>query len=528
MKNISLLFPDSVHFHNRNFKSLFDFIGKNNIKHTFISNRDHWVGAFGNYDCFADELLAYSDRLMDKNKGDILEFNVDGINLFDICRDEALTYYLPKPEFRNKIASYPARNKLFEIMYETDINALILNMSAAWSWYDFWRENLGGMKNHTYVLIFSGAQIYNRMLLEILKTHPSTPLVMEHFFTGNEYYLEEKYAPIPNNSDMKYANYFNSIKVDEDKNDFDRMKIKAINKVILSNNKNVKKSIFTETIPAKDRNIVTIIGQVVNDFSIICTAKKYLSTIGFYIEIIDSLLKETDCFVVFKAHPWERNKSNVRTSLTYDELNDYVLSLPIELQERVYLTEEFDLYDLMHQSKHIVTLCSQSAIEAAFIGLKPIQFGGAFYGNKSFTYDYNSIDAFIKQYNNGTLNPYLTLDEYDSFEMFLVKVFEKELISVFQSGVTSLERKLFLVPPIPLVKSDVNNDVPPPAVQNVPAPIHFKNNAKKSVEENKINKSEISTVLIVNKKLAKFKKDPKKFFLDSKYKSLRLIGHVFY
>ncbi|MEO3990176.1 capsular polysaccharide export protein, LipB/KpsS family [Pseudocitrobacter cyperus] len=528
MKNISLLFPDSVHFHARNFKSLFDFIKRNKIKHTFIEERNSWVAAFGDYSSFAEELSPYFDILKDKNEEELEVFKIDGINLFDVCRDEALTYYLPKKDFRNKINSFPNKKELINIMNEVDHDSLILNMCAAWSWCDFWKNTLNKVSNHTYVLIFSGAQIYNRALLEILKTHPSTPLVMEHFFTGNEYYLEEKYEPIPNNSDLKYENYFNSIRLDETSDELDRLRIKAINKVILSNNKNVKKSTFSEVLPAKNKDVITIIGQVVNDFSIICTANKYLSTISFYIEIIDSLLRETDSFVVFKAHPWERNKSNVKTALTYDELNEYVNNLPTELQERIYLTEDFNLYDLMRQSKHIVTLCSQSAIEAAFIGLKPIQFGDAFYGKKSFTYDYDDIDLFIEQYKHNKLNPYLTIEEYNSFEIFLVKTLEKKLISVFNSGILALERKLFLVPPIPLVKLEGSSEKQSQQKSREDVPVIPPKNPSKPKSVIKENKAVSAAPPTGNKKIAKFKKDPKRFFLDSKYKTLKFIGRVFY
>ncbi len=528
MKNISILFPDSVHFHSKNFKSLFDFIERHKIKHTFIDDRREWVSAYGDYSSYTEELSVYIERLNENSLDELLSINVNGVNLFDVCRDEALTYYLPKSDFRNQVISFPIREELIKIMWETDCQSLILNMSAAWSWCDFWSERLGGLKNHTYVMIFSGAQIYNRTLLEILKTHPSTPLVMEHFFTGNEYYLEERYSPIPNNSDIKHSNYYNAIKINAENEDLNRLRVKAINKVILSKNKNVKQPSFSEIIPSKNRDIITIVGQVVNDFSVICTATKYLSTIDFYINLIDGLLKSTDCFVVFKAHPWERNKNNVKSALTYDEINNYINGLSIDLQERIYITEDFNLQELIKQSKHVVTLCSQSAIEAAFSGLKSIQFGNAFYGNKAFTYDFNDIDDFINEYKCGKLNPYLTLNEYDSFELFLVKVLEKNLVSVFNSGILSLEKKLFVTAPIPLAKveCDTNVDSFPTTTVSVVQPKII--SQEKKIEENKVTKVNVPSIQSKNKKIAKFRRDPKKFFLDSKYKTLNMIGRVFY
>lgn len=62
---------------------------------------------------------------------------------------------------------------------------------------------------------------------------------MEHFFTGNEYYIEEKYDPIPNNTNLKISNVYNSVNIEENGFELERTRIKAINKVLLAKNKNV-------------------------------------------------------------------------------------------------------------------------------------------------------------------------------------------------------------------------------------------------------------------------------------------------
>ncbi|WP_407230078.1 hypothetical protein [Escherichia coli] len=237
--------------------------------------------------------------------------------------------------------------------------------------------------------------------------------------------MEEKYDPIPNNTNLKINNIYNSVRVEEHGFELDRERIKAINKVLLANNKNVKQPSDILTIEKENNRTVTIIGQVVNDFSIICTAKNYLSTIDFYIELIDKLLCDDDTFIVFKSHPWERQKNNVRSALTFEKINEYVKSLSPDKSSRVLVTEHFNLENLIKQSDYIVTLCSQSAIEAAFLGIKPIQFGNAFYGQKGFTHDFDSIDEFYAELQQNKLNKYLTINEYDNLELFLIKFLEK-------------------------------------------------------------------------------------------------------
>ncbi|MBV7413346.1 hypothetical protein [Aeromonas sp. sif2433] len=503
MKDISILFPDSVHFHERNFKSLFDLIARHAIPHTFIKDRNSWVAAYGDYKNLKDDLIVYYNKLKVLDTNELSEFTVKGINLFDVCRNEALTFFLPKQSFREKISGVPNNKDLISTMYLVNKEVLLLNLSAAWSWLDYWGEKLSQFKNHTYACIFSGAQIYNAALLEILKTHPTTPLVMEHFFTGNEYYIEEKYEAIPNNTNLKHANVYKTVDVEELDFELNRTKIKSINKVILSKNKNVTQPTGDFIIENNGKKVISIIGQVVNDFSIICTAKKYLSSIDFYIELIEQLLTDENNFVVFKAHPWERQKNNVKSAMTLDCIADYVSKLDGDKSARVFLTEDFNLSDLIKQSDHIVTLCSQSAIEAAFLGVKPIQLGQAFYGKKGFTYDFDTIDEFISELNSQNLSKTLSLDEYKSLELFLIKFLEKSLVSVHKSGILSLEKKLKKIPHISLVKA-------------APLPPKSNNRIVISVPHSSVTK----------KKIDKLKRNPKKFFIDSRYRIFNFIGKI--
>ncbi|MBS0883904.1 capsular biosynthesis protein, partial [Pantoea sp. JGM49] len=184
----------------------------------------------------------------------------------------------------------------------------------------------------------------------------------------------------------------------------------------------------------------------------ICTATNYLSSIDFYIELIDKLLEETDKFIVFKAHPWEHQKNNLKGALTSTEIRNHINSLSQDKAERVLITENFNLHNLFKQSKTVITLCSQSAIEAAFFGIKPVQLGQAFYGKKGFSYDYNLIEDFINDYKSESFPSYLTIDEFDKLEEFLVKHLEKSLVSIHKSGILALENKLRQPSLIPLVK----------------------------------------------------------------------------
>lgn len=457
MKNVSILFPDQVHFHERNFKSLFDTIKRHSIRHTFVTNMHHLVATFGDFFEHKGILIEHYNEISELNNEQLMNLEVNGIDLFKIYRSEALAYFLSLQEFREKIAHVNTKNEIFNLMSIVDHEALLLNISATIFWLKFWDEKLSTIKAHTYACIFSGVQIYNRTLLEKLKTHTTTPLVLEHFFTGNEFYIEEKYEPIPNNTNLKHLNAYKNILLPENIDEYERKKIKAINKVLLSKNKNVTQPTNYIKIDNKGKIIITIIGQVYNDYSIIGTATKYLSSINFYLELIEKLLQDESIFVVFKAHPWERNKNRAKAAPTYDALEKFSQTLTENKKERLLITENFNLSDLINQSQHVVTLCSQSAIEAAFLGIKTIQLGNAFYGKKGFTYDYTDIDDFILDLKSNKLLRALTLEEYKNLEIFLMKFLEVELASVHKSGISTIERKLSLYPYIKLVKNEKIN-----------------------------------------------------------------------
>ncbi|ENB5387819.1 capsular biosynthesis protein, partial [Escherichia coli] len=243
-------------------------------------------------------------------------------------------------------------------------------------------------------------------------------------------------------------------------------------------------------------------------------------------------------FIVFKSHPWERQKNNVRSALTLDKINEHIKSLSLDKSSRVLLTEHFNLEGLIKQSDYIVTLCSQSAIEAAFWGMKPIQLGNAFYGQKGFTHDYDSIDEFYADLQKNKLNKYLTVDEYDNLECFLVKFLEKSLISVHKSGILSLEKKLKLPSYISMVQP-VIKEVKYKDVDRI-----SKNNSEKVSnadivhhKENNMNLDNVKSPLIIKeyknekailKKIKKLKRNPKAFLIDSKHRSLNLLARFLF
>ncbi|MCR9214307.1 MAG: capsular biosynthesis protein [Proteobacteria bacterium] len=448
-----ILIPDNLHINKRNFASFFSFVESIDADLHIVPDKKDLVTAFGHYE----------DQPHLKKYGLFREYRIStligltnhGINLFDVARAEILTRLIVNPEwYDNPIPQ--CRTEFFEKVYYNNREILVSCMATAQYWIDFWVKFLEANKKFTHCCVFSGSLIYQRTLIEVLKATPTRVLVMESCFTGNDYYCEEKYEPISNRCDLKHDTIFNSIELPQDRSEYEKERNKAINKIAAAKNKNV-----TQPLKGKDLNFkrkrktVLILGQVVNDFSLLETGPLGISSIHFYKVLIKELLKR-NFNIIFKAHPWEEKKSNVRHALTKSVLDQFVRNFSIKEQQKIRVLDNYPITTLFNLSDYVIGLNSQGMMEAVLCGLKPIQFGDAFFGRRGFTHDFdrNSVHEFVEALHSGEINGTLTLEEFADFERFAVKFFQHHLVSIHPSGVDKL-KQIFQLPNNIPVSSDI-------------------------------------------------------------------------
>lgn len=515
-----ILLADNLHFHKRGFKSLIEFMEKKGIEHIFVSHKNkELLCKYGNYESSMNDFKNYYNLVSSVSEEDLFNFKYSTIKVFPLVMAEILTYVMTLKDWYDSAISYDEK-EIFKKLLKENKKILLQNMAVALYWIDFWKSILHKYSHYSHCCVFSGTLIYQKTLIKLAQNSRLEIMLFEHFFTGNDYYCEHKYQHLPNNSDIKFKNYYqNTLKIDFNSNlDLEKEKIKAINKIILSNNKNVVQPKQSDKIYFDNSNgIILVLGQVLNDFSILETRLKNISTISFYKELFVKIIENSNYNIIFKSHPWEQKKANLSKSLTYEELTNFINKK--SYSKRIKIVEEYNLKTLINQSNLIVTLCSQSAIEAAFEGKKVIQLGKSFYGKKGFTYDFDSIEEFISQINSlvGTL----TLEEYKYFEEFLVKVFQLHLVSVHPSGIKVLEEKFKILTSINIATPTLKLD----DVKKTEVTKKVNKNKKPNVKPIKKNKVDKESVISTPEKINNILKNNTKvkIFLQE-LKKVPLIG----
>lgn len=511
--------PDSLHINTRNFDSVFTFIREGRHYYEQHAEINHLISRYGDYTELPAEMQEEYQASLSWEGESLLDRQSNGINLFDICRGETLSYVCADPTF-SKIGKEWSRDEIFDFLYKNYRIPLIKNLSVASFWIKYWNNFIQNSSNFDFALIFSGSLSYARSLMELLRKTPTRVFLLESFMTGSDFYCEEKFSPLPNNSLLGNKNYYSSLKISDESYERDRMK--AINKILLGKNLNVIQPPSSADILFDNEKVILILGQVVNDFSQLGYNDLGISSISIYCELLEKILDKTEYKIIFKAHPWENKKANLRSPITANYIKSKFANY---IDDRIVIVEDYNIDDLFKQVQHVILLNSQSGIEAAWNGIKPIVLARPFYGKKGFTHDfhYNDIDAVVDFLNCATCeDSTLSLKEFDAFEDFLVKALMYTLVCKHKSGLIKL-REIFR--PFNTIQMVSTQTAPSEKKSNitdlVPLPLLPQ-------ELGGIKDLTDQSPKPISKKLLKLKRNPKRFFNDSKNPLYQMIAKTLY
>ncbi|MFD1217808.1 capsular biosynthesis protein [Microbulbifer celer] len=404
-----ILISDPVHIHRKNFSSLFEYLDKCQIRYKEFSQSKN-LRNVRIRDCIQrEELAPYIDSLRDLDEDEMVDFECNGINVNNVVEYELLDELI-----FDGLSSYKYLNveDLIRFVYKNHHSLLITSYALAMYWIDLWM-NLSSTDKYRYVIIFSGASISTRALTKCCELLPTEPLLVESFFTGAHYYLENRYSPLPNKSDVKFFR--------EKADIVDAAKWK-VSSGYLSNvsqrNKNVKQPSHAVS-QLNSCGYVLIACQVINDYSLLNSRYPKVASTDIYLTIIKDLLNKTDLDVFVKVHPWEKVKLSREVSLTEEVIQGFVRELSEKNRKRIKLIESENLSMLIEGCIAFVSICSQSALEAAFLGKKPIVSSSAFFASKGFSYEFSQAEDVASYILDENYSAELSLNEYDKFINFM-------------------------------------------------------------------------------------------------------------
>ncbi len=438
-----VLIPDTWHFHRRNFAAFYDHAKAARLDLWVERSRWRWWKRHGDYRAFAGRLAPHLDVLRDMDAASLMTVEHHGVNLFAVARSELLCLLLPRwtdGAGPNDDAALLARAG------ETERKDLLLCRAAARAWIGFWQQVLRDRGPFTHALAFSGSYIYTRALQEVGRRAGLRLFALESFFTGNDFYFEERATPLSNRSLLGDTAWTTRLELPEDSDLRGRVRAEAHRRLAGMRNKNVRADTSVLVPPPfadKGGGTVLVIGQVLNDFSLIETpGLPELSSPLVYRALIGGILHRTNCTVVFKAHPWERRRPNVAAPMTLDLLRHWAEGLPADQRARLKLVEAEPIGGLFPHVDWAVALCSQGLLEAAQAGLKPVQLGRAFFGGQGFTHDYRDVDGFVADLAAGRVASRLSLAEYRAFEDFLARALVLHLVPNTAEGARKIAARL--------------------------------------------------------------------------------------
>ncbi|MDD7909413.1 hypothetical protein PUV47_05755 [Pseudovibrio exalbescens] len=422
-RRTKLLLTEDFHLNRRNFSSLHKYLEASKAQVTLGIKPDTYafqlMQANGNYDEHSSALSSYLEIIENKSSAELKALKRHGTPIRELVFEELLCARIHLKHWQSQQVEKDSA-VVFDIAWEHDRTTLYNCYAAALFWFDFWQKIPDLDKQHIAV-IFSGSRIYCRTLMQILRKTQVRCCVAETFLTGNHFYLEHRYTPISNASNSRHSNHIVAdLNSDLDSKAKRIRAIQAHNAFRSMKNKNVTQPpeqalSFTQGY----RNVHLILGQVINDYSIISGDGTVLSTIPAYKKMIEALLADEDALVVFKAHPWETAKYGDLGNVTLKYLQDWQECLPAHQKERLVLLENSNLRQLLRECSGVFTLCSQGAIEAALEGFKPFVIGGAFYDQGGFTNNLSSTGELRKIVEDNKLVCTLSLEEYEGLEAYL-------------------------------------------------------------------------------------------------------------
>ncbi len=450
---LQFLLADDFHINRRNFAALFDFIKLHRVPTGVHRRHDELKRCLGSYGDRA--LLTPYVRGLERLDAAAL-FELDHsyrntpLRLFPLYRSEALAFALAQRSHWHDMPSSREDRAIFERMHAHDRDVLLGNAAAAMFWIDHFAELYAeqGLR-YSHAFVFGGSMTYTRVLMQLCKLSETKCMVLESSFTGHQFYAEERYAPLAASPDIQHPAVRASLLAELEGTAGAESGISAHALMTSATNKNVvqpDEPVYVQ-FPEQRRPELLIVGQVVNDFSVIEQRRCPLSSLAFYRDLIRRCLQQTEYNLIFKAHPWEDRKLHVNRAFTREQISELRDQLSPEQQARLVVLDSANLLSLGKRVDRVALLNSQAGLELAYhCGLQPSTFGHPYYAGAGFTDDFPDIESFLDDVRVGGARAMLGLDGFEQLVRFLQCFLGVHCITNGPHGAAQLARRLAIGP----------------------------------------------------------------------------------
>ena len=155
----------------------------------------------------------------------------------------------------------------------------------------------------------------------------------------------------------------------------------------------------------------------------------------------------------------------------------------------------------------MITLNSQTGIEASSRCKPVVCFGSAFYGGKGFTYDYEDIDTYIQDISN----IHFSIDNLLAYKNYKKNIFSH----LIGTGEDYKVEKIFQILGVRLIAKKVIANEVTKSVESPKKPIKQVN--LKNIKETKVVNDKQQDIPKNLRLIRKLYRDPKRFFLDTRF-----------
>ncbi len=322
-----------------------------------------------------------------------------------------------------------------------DREAVVGCLSAAGAWVDHWAGLLARQGPFTHAIVERGTSIAARSLQEVAAREGLRIFTVAPFLGAGPFFLEAGCGPLPGRSRLGEPAAYEGLQPPVDPDTRDRARAEAHRRwagLLRYDAAAGSSQLEPRPFPTDGGKTVLVVGQALDDPAILGVPAEEVSILAQYRKLMADLLETSAHRIIFVMGNGGRAVSGgADEDAVLAGLSAWRATLPPDRQVRVLLRRDGFRPELLRHADQVVGHSAPELLAACGAGLKPAVIAPAFFGGKGFTEDHGSWETLVSALASDHVDPYLSLEAYETFESFLVRAL---LIHLVPGGAEGRER----------------------------------------------------------------------------------------